>query len=732
MSRLLSKLSGEQVSAPAPVRQDIVPLDPRRSAALLAGLEAAGLGWFWESDAAGRFTYLSDSAVSAIGREKDDLLGRELTDIFATGEESDDDCTSRPLKFRLASKSPISQLNVKVLNEGKGDLWWEVSANPRLDVHGNFAGYHGTARDITRSLAQSRDSERAAQYDSLTGLANRLRMTRQLTQTLDTFKQSKRSCAIMLLDLDRFKKVNDTLGHPAGDELLKQVAVRIKKLVGERGEIGRLGGDEFQILLPDIDDRGDLGDLSKRLVQMLSQPYSVEGARAIIGCSIGLAIAPYDGVDASELVKAADLALYAAKDAGRGTYRFYSSQLSQSADFRQKIEDDLRDALSQGEFLIQYQPIVDAKTHKVASLEALLRWEHPVRGRVSPADFVPVAEELGIINEIGEWVLEEVCIQLGSCPDEIRAAVNVSPIQFASDDFYSTVDRILTRTGVDPSRVELEITESVFVGDLDRTLDLFKRLKRRGVRLALDDFGTGYSSLSYLRDAPFDKLKIDQSFVRGCTAPDNNNSALVSAIVSMAKALNMETVAEGIEAKDEMVRVTGHGATHLQGYLFSSPISVEELFERFENKELEFKPRGPERYRAERRTEFRKIGLIHGDSRYNVFLRNISKTGARIEGLLDVPVGTEMVLDLGDGQLAVATVRRSDGFSQGVEFETQLVSDGDKGLCTRHRVSPYQIEAAGRPLGALTNSAVTAYTTGAMNSAPKAFVEVDIGAQVRR
>ncbi|UAB77342.1 EAL domain-containing protein [Erythrobacter sp. SCSIO 43205] len=731
MSRLLSKLSGGQPVASAPVSVDAHSLDPQRSAEMLAGFEAADIGWFWESDAAGRLTYLTDSAIAAIGAERDALIGSELTQFLATGDSDDLDSTSRPLKFRLASRSPISRLNVTVQTSQSKEIWWEISATPRRDANGEFAGFHGTARDITKSLAQSRDSERAAQFDSLTGLANRLRMARKLDQTLTAFKKSKRSCAIMLLDLDRFKKVNDTLGHPAGDELLKQVATRIKKLLGDHGEIGRLGGDEFQILLPDMDDRGDLGDLSKRLVQMLSQPYSVEGSRAIIGCSIGIAVAPYDGIESSELVKAADLALYAAKDAGRGTYRFYSSELSQNADWRQRIEDDLRDALTQQQFLIQYQPIVDAKTHKIASLEALLRWEHPERGRVSPADFIPVAEELGIINKIGEWVLEEVCTQLSKCPPEVRAAVNVSPIQFASEDFYDTVDAILNKTGVDPARVELEITESVFVGDLERTLKLFKKLKKRGVRLSLDDFGTGYSSLSYLRDAPFDKIKIDQSFVRGCSADDNNNSALVSAIVSMARALKMETVAEGIETKDELAMVKGHGATHLQGYLFSGPISIDELLDRFDSKELEFKPRGPEKYRAERRTEFRKIGVIHGDSRYNVFLRNLSKTGARIEGLLDVPVGTDLVLDLGDGQLAVATVRRSEGFSQGVEFETKLISDGDRGLCTRHRVSPYQIEAAGRPLGALTNSAVAAYTTGSQ-SVPRAFVEVDMNAYNRR
>lgn len=729
MAGLLSKLSGGHPAELQPLKRSAQSKGSGPGADLLAGLEAANLGWFWECNAAGHLVYLTDSAIETIGVEKSDFIGQTLVDLLATESVCAEETNSRPLKFRLASRGPISRLNVRVL-AAEEETWWEISASPRFGKKGEFNGYYGTARDITKSLAHTRDSERAAQYDSLTGLANRLRMSRQLDQTLNAFTKSKRSCAIMLLDLDRFKKVNDTLGHPAGDELLKQVAVRIKKILGQYGEVGRLGGDEFQVILPDMDDRGELADLSKRLVQMLSQPYSVEGARAIIGCSLGIAIAPYDGIEASDLVKAADLALYAAKDAGRGTYRFYSSDLSNNADFRQRIEDDLRDALSKGEFLIEYQPIVDAKTHKVASLEALLRWEHPERGRVSPTDFIPVAEELGIINEIGEWILAQVCDQLAHCPPEVRIAVNVSPIQFASDDFFAVVDNILTRSKVDPARIELEITESVFVGDLDRTLALFKQLKQRGVRLALDDFGTGYSSLSYLRDAPFDKLKVDQSFVRGCATEDNNNGALVSAIVSMAKALNMETVAEGIETKDELEMVTAHGATHLQGYLFSAPISIKDILQRFENKELEFKPIGPARYRAERRTEFRKIGLIHGDNRYNVVLRNLSKSGARVEGLLDVPVGTDIVLDLGDGQLAVATVRRSEGFSQGVEFETQLISDGNRGLCTRHRVSPYQIEAAGRPLGALTNSAVAAYT-GGTPSVPKAFVEVDINAQNR-
>lgn len=696
-----------------------------RRASLLTGLEKADLGWFWETDVDGRLTYISPKASASLGVEESEMLGKQLTELMATDNSAATGGTSRPLQFRLKSRSPISRLNVEVTCSNK-EVWWEISAGPRLDEQGEFHGLHGTARDVTKALAETREAEHAAQFDSLTGLANRARMTHMLDSTLIAFKQARRSCAIMLMDLDRFKKINDTLGHPAGDELLMQVAERLQRIFDQRGgEIGRLGGDEFQVILPDVDDRGDLADLANKMVQMVSQPYTIAGTRAIIGCSIGIAVAPYDGIDANELVKSADLALYSAKDAGRGQFKFYSAELSANADFRQRIEDDLRDAIGNEELHVYYQPIVDAKTHKVACVEALLRWDHPHRGFVSPADFIPVAEEQGMMSEIGAWVLRKVCDDLAHCPSEIRAAVNVSPLQFQGENFAATVKEIVQESGIRPDRIELEITESVFVGDLEATIAQFKRLKKIGIRLALDDFGTGYSSLSYLQNAPFDKLKIDQSFVRGCASDDANNGILVAAIVSMAEAMGMETVAEGVEAKDEYNMVVQHGAKLLQGYLFSGALTFEQLMERFDTGEIEFKPRGPEKYRAERHTEFRKIGLIHGDSRYNIILRNISKTGAMIDGLLEVPVDTDVVLDLGGGQLAVATVRRSDGSIQGVEFETPLINNGSNGLCTRHRVSPYQIEAAGRDYGAIDDKDVAAMTSGS-GGGSKSFLEVDI------
>ncbi|WP_234033064.1 putative bifunctional diguanylate cyclase/phosphodiesterase [Erythrobacter rubeus] len=700
--------------------------DVERRAGLLDSLEKSELGWFWASDGAGRLIYLSEPAIERISGEEKALIGLQLTEIFKDDDEFEGAAPQRPLKFQLAARNSLRPTTVKI-DIGEKTVWWEISGAPRIGESEEFTGYHGIARDVTASIASQRDAEKLSRYDSLTGLANRHRITHKLGATLTAFQTAKRCCATMLLDLDRFKQVNDTLGHPAGDELLKQVAARLKRIVGDQGEIGRLGGDEFQIILPDIEDRQVLGDLSDRIIQMLSQPYSINGMRAVIGCSVGVAVAPFDGIESEELVKAADLALYAAKGGGRGQFRFYSDDLRDRASHRHQIEEDLRDALVKDELEMHYQPIVSADEHKVVCVEALMRWNHSDRGMVSPADFIPVAEEVGIIRQMGEWAINEVCQRVADWPTTIRAAINVSAVQFASDDLTEIVKRALKSSGVQPSRIELEITESVFVGDMERALRMFKELKAMGVRLALDDFGTGYSSLSYLRDAPFDKIKIDQSFVRGCSDAGNNNAAIVSAVVSLARALNMETVAEGVETKDELAAVVAQGASHLQGALFSRAQSADYITDRLEAGELIFEPRGPEKYRSDRRTEFRKIGLIHGDSRYNVFLRNLSKTGAKIEGLLDVPVGTEVVLDLSGGQLAVATVRRSEGFSQGVEFEMPLISDGADGLCTRHRVSPYQIEAAGRPLEALNDDIVASVMGGSSNT-PKRFVEVDMSA----
>ncbi|MXO59106.1 EAL domain-containing protein [Altererythrobacter salegens] len=667
---------------------------------LLDEFEAGNIGWFWATDDQNRLIYLSPPAAATFQASHEDLIGRPLASLFTLEAGDDEEAAERPLPFLLSARTKFANMIVKV-DAGGETCWWTITGKPYLNPQGTFLGYRGGAKDITADFERQRDNTRAAQFDSLTGLANRNRMTRRLTAILTAYKVAKRSCALLMLDLDRFKAVNDTLGHPAGDELLKQVAQRLERIVGTKGEIGRLGGDEFQIILPDMDDRGDLGDLAHRIIQMISQPYSLDGSRAIIGTSVGIAVAPYDGIEPSELVKAADLALYAAKGGGRGQYRFYSNDLKDIAHQRREIEEDLRDALSRGELKMHYQPVVCAKTHKVKGFEALMRWEHPERGSISPAVFIPIAEETNLIIALGEWAMRQACEDSSQWPGDLTVSVNVSAQQFSTENLPTLVTNALSSSGLKPSRLELEITESVFMGDAAATDAMFAKLKRIGVRLALDDFGTGYSSLGYLRKAPFDKIKIDQSFVRGSTEPDNSNSAIIAAIVSLANALDMETTAEGVEAMDELALVQKRGATLIQGFIFSRAVPQEEVLEKLSDGNFIYQANGPEKQRSQRRTVFRRIGVIHEDHRYDAVLRNLSRTGAMIEGLLEVPVGTDLVLDLGEGQLAICRVRRSQDATQGVEFETPLVSDGSDGLCTRHRISPYALAAAGMPLAAL-------------------------------
>jgi EAL domain-containing protein (putative c-di-GMP-specific phosphodiesterase class I) len=412
-----------------------------------------------------------------------------------------------------------------------------------------------------------------------------------------------------------------------------------------------------------------------------------------------VAIAPFDGTAADDLVRSADLALYAAKGSGRGRFRFFSSDLLKAAEDRKVLEEDLHDALAEGQLALHYQPIVKAHSNKVIGVEALLRWNHPERGQISPARFIPIAEESNLIRAIGEWVLRTACAEATTWAAPLSVAVNVSPVQFADENFPALVASALAQSGLDPQRLELEITEGVFLEEGGLTDARFKALKGLGVRLALDDFGTGYSSLGYLKSAPFDKIKIDQSFVRGATQPGSRNRAIITAIVALAQALDMDTTAEGVESFDQFDLMKALQVSHVQGFIYSHPLDNAAFTAALAGGEWTIEPQGPARQRHQRQAMFRRVGVVHEDHYYPVVLRNLSMSGALIEGLLEVPLGTPFVLDLGDGQLVVAKVRRSQGHQQGLEFEQELVSDGNGGLCTRYRVSPYQLSAAGLTLG---------------------------------
>jgi diguanylate cyclase (GGDEF)-like protein/PAS domain S-box-containing protein len=686
---------------------------------------------FWATDAEGRLTFLSQRALQDLGAGGAELIGKPLSQVFSDIEPEPGAPQQRAIGFKLKAHSKIDEhvIAINVTNRSGGEpstRWWRLNGRPLNDAAGNFLGYRGSAVDITSQYAHEMQVARQSQVDELTGLINRRKLGERLTATLAAFRASQRSCALMMLDLDRFKHVNDTMGHPAGDELLKQVAERLKSIVKDKGEVGRLGGDEFQVLLPDLDDRGTLGEIANRIIQSLSQPYQINGRRAIIGTSVGIAIAPYDGVTADELTRAADMALYAAKDSRGGTFCFFTTELRDAASKSAQLGDRLRDAVDRGELKLAYQPLVDPVTNEVRCFEALLRWHDEEEGAISPADFIPVAENDDLILRIGESALRQACSDATQWPETIRVAVNVSAKQFVRPGFRKTVVAALEASGLAPARLELEITESVFVGDLEAVDAVFRDLKQLGVRLALDDFGTGYSSLAYLKHGHFDKLKIDQSFVRGCTENGDINPAIITAIVALAKALGMETVAEGVEAMDELELVRARGADLVQGYVYSPAISHADVQRQLADGTMKVNPSGPARHRAERISIFRKVGLIHEDHYYDVILRNLSKTGARINGLAGVPVGTDVVLDLGHGQLVVSKVVNASEASQGLHFETALISDGSGGFMTRHRISPYSLAEAGIPLAALGAGAFPlAKWRDAHKSAP-AFVQLDL------
>ncbi len=701
------------------------PPRPERTR-VLSDIEELGIGMFWATDSQGNLSFLSQRAMQELGQDAEALIGRQIVNVFNDVEDEHGSSSQRTLSFKLKAHSKVEEHIIAVESARAGTRWWRLNARPLNDAKGNFLGYRGSAVDISGQYAHDVQVARQSQVDELTGLANRRKLNERLSATLAAFRASKRSCALMMLDLDRFKQVNDTMGHPAGDELLKQVAQRLTLIVKDRGEVGRLGGDEFQILLPDMDDRGTLGELANRIVQAISQPYQINGRRAIIGTSVGIAIAPYDGVDADELTRAADMALYSAKEARDGTFRFFTTELSDAASKAAMLGDRLRDAVHRGELHLAYQPLVDPTTCEVKCFEALLRWHDEEKGHISPAQFIPVAENDDLIITLGEMALRQACTDALQWPDTIRVAVNVSAKQFIRPGFKKAVAAALAASGLPPGRLELEITESVFVGDLESVDAIFRDLKKLGVRLALDDFGTGYSSLGYLKHGHFDKIKIDQSFVRGCTENGDINPAIITAIVALANALGMETVAEGVEAMDELDLVKQRGADLVQGYIFSRPIIQADVLAQFAEGSIKFTPSGPPRHRAERITIFRKVGLIHEDHYYDVILRNLSKTGARINGLAGVPIGTDVVLDLGHGQLVVSKVVNASENSQGLKFETPLMTDGSGGFMTRHRISPYSLAEAGIPLAALGPGAFPLAKWREANKTVPRFVQLDL------
>jgi diguanylate cyclase (GGDEF)-like protein len=409
-------------------------------------------------------------------------------------------------------------------------------------------------------------------------LPNRVLLREQLEQEL-SFVRRGGQLAVLYLDLDHFKSVNDTLGHSAGDELLKGVTTRMRNCLRDADILARLGGDEFAIVQTGLEHPTDSATLAQRLRDAVTQTvYELDGHQVVADISIGIALAPQDGSEVDQLLKCADMALYGAKAEGRGTFRYFEHEMDARMKLRRTLEVDLRKALVNNEFELHYQPLVRLADNKISGCEALLRWYHPERGLVSPTEFIPVAEETGLINAIGEWVLRQACAEAATWPDDVKVAINVSPVQFRSQNLPQAVISALAAARLAPHRLEMEITESVLMHSNETTLQRLHQLRELGVRISMDDFGTGYSSLSYLRSFPFDKIKIDRTFINDLS---NGHDAIVQAIITLANSLNMTTTAEGVETEQQAGALRAMGCIEMQGYLFSRPVPARDIRRRF-------------------------------------------------------------------------------------------------------------------------------------------------------
>src|SRR5437868_2940018 len=530
---------------------------------LLQEYEQRGVGWLWAVDGENRVTYISSRMSTLLGRPGGQLLGHSLPALLGGNAE---------LGRVLLERQPFNSLEME-LETPRGSRWISIAGDPIIDTAGRFEGFRGVGSDITEIRQTQERLTHLANVDVLSGLPNRGRVRQLLGEALRGATTSNVPCAIMFLDLDGFKPVNDTFGHPKGDAVLRAVAKRLVDEVGPDGHVGRMGGDEFAIVISDAQSRKQIEMLAERIINSIKESYLIDQTEIRIGVSIGAAFGPIDGATVDDLILKADLALYQAKDAGRGCARYFSSELQSEQEDRVRLEADLRSAIASKQFHLVFQPLINAKTQKLTGFEALIRWNHPQRGLVPPNVFIPVAEETGLMPTIGEWVIEEACRACATWPEPITVALNISPKQI-QPALPNIVSEALARNKVPGNRIELEVTEGVFLGDNGTTLDVLKRLRMLGVGIALDDFGTGYSSIGYLNKAIFHKLKIDGSFVREAGSRPEN-VAIIQSIVQLAKSFRMNVTAEGVETAEDFERMRDLGCDTIQGYLFGKPLAYE-------------------------------------------------------------------------------------------------------------------------------------------------------------
>jgi diguanylate cyclase (GGDEF)-like protein len=648
----------------------------------VAAFEESGRGWFWETNADGALTHVPEPLARELGRNQADLIGRPFAELLLVEDSGAAESDRPTLGFHLSARFPFSE--VIVTPNGRRELCWSLSGSPTFDDLGRFLGFRGIGENLSEERRAQVMTSKLARLDSLTGLPNRAAMRATLDEALVNATSRKQGCALMLIDLDRFKQVNDTLGHPVGDVLLKQVAQRLTSVLGVAGQVGRLGGDEFEAVLPGEEEEGRLAALAERLIQQVSKPYLIRGNTILIGASVGIALARPGRTYAEQLVRDADVALYAAKAAGRGTFRLFEPEMQSHASERQMLLKDLEQAVAKSQLRLVFQPIVESASEDLAGFEALLRWSHPVRGQLAPAEFLAAAEESGLIDGIGEWVLRTALTEAATWPRHLRLSVNVSPSQLRSARTVAVVANALAASGVEPDRLELEFREDALLADSLQASEAVSALKGLGVRLAIDDFGTGASSLASIRTAPLDRIKIDQSFLRSARGERSRNRALLGALVTLAGTLDMDVTAEGAETLDDLDLVRRLGIGQVQGFLFGRPMPAGEA-RTLAAKAAALPAREAGRTRPPRHSLIRTGTLHSGAASFPVRLRNISGGGAMIESDGEsVAPGAEVQLALEDGLTIPAQVRWCDEDRIGLKFADAF----DLGKIGRAKAAP--------------------------------------------
>ncbi|MGV2834082.1 bifunctional diguanylate cyclase/phosphodiesterase [Pseudomonas shirazensis] len=543
----------------------------KRSQAALATSEArfrdvaeASSDWIWEIDAALRFTYLSERFQGVTGLSSDTWLGANIDDLLTT------ELGLLSQWLSIPNRRPEISVQCRYLDARGQARITRLSARTLRD-----GGVRGTATDVTEEVEARRRIEFLSQHDALTGLPNRTRLQAFLDGKLKAQPTVEQPLVMLCLDLDRFKPVNDLLGHAAGDRVLNEVSSRLADCVRHADLVARVGGDEFVLIVTDVSSQEEVETLCRRLIASIEMPIAIEDQEVFISASIGIAMAPHDACEATALLRYADIALYEAKSGGRNTWRFYAGDMNARIIERRRLESDLRQAIKNGELELHFQPRYRIADGQMVGAEALVRWQHPQRGQIAPDVFVPIAEESGLILALSNWVLEQACRNAANWPAQLFVSVNLSPSEFKRGNLIERIQHVLSASNIAPARLELEITEGVMLDDAAGALEIMRTLKRLGVRIALDDFGTGYSSLSYLRAFPFDGLKIDRSFLSRLDQSDSNNEsdqAIIQAIVGLGRALSLTVTAEGVETADHLKLLQAVACDEGQGYYLSRPL----------------------------------------------------------------------------------------------------------------------------------------------------------------